>query len=288
MSKMIVEIDSKSGFCHGVIRAIRMVEEELERSCSLLCLGDIVHNSEEVSRLSRKGLKTINREEFEQLRDTKVLFRAHGEPPEVYEVARRNNVEIIDASCGVVLALQRRIKEAHEKFPEAQIVILGKKGHAEVIGLEGQTGYSAIVVENKNDLSQIDFSRQIILFSQTTKSIEEFQGVIDEIESRKAEGVDFQSYDTICRQVSNRIPELREFAQKYDTILFASGKNSSNGKVLFEVCRSVNPRTLFVSSEEELDFNLIEGAKSVGICGATSTPIWFMQRLKELIDKRFQ
>lgn len=285
---MIVEIDAKSGFCHGVIRAIKKAEQELERSGSLLCLGDIVHNSEEVSRLNRKGLKTINCQQFEQLRNTKVLFRAHGEPPEVYEVARRNNVEIIDASCGVVLALQRRIKEAHEKFPEAQIVILGKKGHAEVIGLEGQTGYSAIVVENKNDLSQIDFSRQIILFSQTTKSIEEFQGVIDEIESRKAEGVDFQSYDTICRQVSNRIPELREFAQKYDTILFASGKNSSNGKVLFEVCRSVNPRTLFVSSEEELDFNLIEGAKSVGICGATSTPIWFMQRLKELIDKRFQ
>ena len=287
MKKVIVEIDKKSGFCHGVIRAIKKAEQELADSKELFCLGQIVHNSEEVARLERIGLRTIDYEQFKQLKNTKVLFRAHGEPPEIYDIARKNNVEIIDASCAVVLNLQKRIKEAHTRFPEAQIVILGKRGHAEVVGLEGQIEYSAVVVESVADIDKIDFSKQIILFSQTTKSIEEFRAIIDEINLRKGEGVAFQSYDTICRQVSNRIPELREFASMFDAIIFASGKNSSNGKVLFEVCRLVNPNTVFVSSLSDLRLEDLKNAKSIGICGATSTPIWFMEQLKETIENYF-
>ena len=275
MSKSIkIEIDVRSGFCHGVIRAIRKAEQELNTDKSLYCLGEIVHNSEEVSRLNRKGLQTIDKEQFMQLKDTKVLFRAHGEPPEVYDIARRNNITVVDASCGVVLALQQKIRKAHEESPDAQIVILGKKGHAEVIGLEGQIGYSDIVIENESDLNKIDFSRQIILFSQTTKSVEEFNSIVAKIKENLKEGVDFRYYDTICRQVSNRIPELKEFASRYELIIFVSGKNSSNGKVLFDVCRSVNPNTM-------------EHFSSIGICGATSTPIWLMEAVKEKIEHYF-
>jgi lytB protein len=222
-----------------------------------------------------------------QLKDTKVLFRAHGEPPEVYDIARRNNITVVDASCGVVLALQQKIRKAHEESPDAQIVILGKKGHAEVIGLEGQIGYSDIVIENESDLNKIDFSRQIILFSQTTKSVEEFNSIVAKIKENLKEGVDFRYYDTICRQVSNRIPELKEFASRYELIIFVSGKNSSNGKVLFDVCRSVNPNTMFVASLNDIDFDNIEHFSSIGICGATSTPIWLMEAVKEKIEHYF-
>lgn len=288
MSKSIkIEIDVRSGFCHGVIRAIRKAEQELNTDKSLYCLGEIVHNSEEVSRLNRKGLQTIDKEQFMQLKDTKVLFRAHGEPPEVYDIARRNNITVVDASCGVVLALQQKIRKAHEESPDAQIVILGKKGHAEVIGLEGQIGYSDIVIENESDLNKIDFSRQIILFSQTTKSVEEFNSIVAKIKENLKEGVDFRYYDTICRQVSNRIPELKEFASRYELIIFVSGKNSSNGKVLFDVCRSVNPNTMFVASLNDIDFYNIEHFSSIGICGATSTPIWLMEAVKEKIEHYF-
>ena len=274
MGKSIkIEIDVRSGFCHGVIRAIRKAEQELNTDKSLYCLGEIVHNSEEVSRLNRKGLQTIDKEQFMQLKDTKVLFRAHGEPPEVYDIARRNNITVVDASCGVVLALQQKIRKAHEESPDAQIVILGKKGHAEVIGLEGQIGYSDIVIENESDLNKIDFSRQIILFSQTTKSVEEFNSIVAKIKENLKEGVDFRYYDTICRQVSNRIPELKEFA--------------SRGKVLFDVCRSVNPNTMFVASLNDIDFDNIEHFSSIGICGATSTPIWLMEAVKEKIEHYF-
>ncbi len=288
MGKSIkIEIDVRSGFCHGVIRAIRKAEQELNTDKSLYCLGEIVHNSEEVSRLNRKGLQTIDKEQFMQLKDTKVLFRAHGEPPEVYDIARRNNITVVDASCGVVLALQQKIRKAHEESPDAQIVILGKKGHAEVIGLEGQIGYSDIVIENESDLNKIDFSRQIILFSQTTKSVEEFNSIVAKIKENLKEGVDFRYYDTICRQVSNRIPELKEFASRYELIIFVSGKNSSNGKVLFDVCRSVNPNTMFVASLNYIDFDNIEHFSSIGICGATSTPIWLMEAVKEKIEHYF-
>ena len=270
MGKSIkIEIDVRSGFCHGVIRAIRKAEQELNTDKSLYCLGEIVHNSEEVSRLNRKGLQTIDKEQFMQLKDTKVLFRAHGEPPEVYDIARRNNITVVDASCGVVLALQQKIRKAHEESPDAQI------------------GYSDIVIENESDLNKIDFSRQIILFSQTTKSVEEFNSIVAKIKENLKEGVDFRYYDTICRQVSNRIPELKEFASRYELIIFVSGKNSSNGKVLFDVCRSVNPNTMFVASLNDIDFDNIEHFSSIGICGATSTPIWLMEAVKEKIEHYF-
>jgi len=280
---MKIDIDPKSGFCRGVIRAITKAEQSLEEGERLYCLGDIVHNSEEVLRLEKKGLITIDYDQFLQLHDATVLFRAHGEPPEIYDIAHKNNLTIIDASCGVVLSLQQRIKKAKEEFPNHQIVIFGKKGHAEVVGLEGQIGYKAIVVENVQDLDKIDFEHSIILFSQTTKSIEEFRNIIQHIRQKISKTADFQFFDTICRQVSNRIPELKLFASNYETIIFVSGKNSSNGKVLFEVCRSVNPNTMFVSSPSDIDFDMIRTTHSIGICGATSTPIWLMQNIKEKI-----
>jgi len=284
MNKSIrVEIDGQSGFCYGVIRAIRKAEQELTASGNLYCLGDIVHNSKEVERLNKNGLQSINYEQFKQLKNAKVLFRAHGEPPEIYKIAAQNNIQVIDASCGVVLDLQKKIKKARESFPYAQIVIFGKKGHAEVIGLEGQIGYSAIVLENEADIDKIDFSKQIILFSQTTKSLEEFKNIIAQIKKRLNRNIDFQYFDTICRQVSNRIPELKRFAQNYDVIIFVSGKNSSNGKVLYEVCKGVNQNTFLVSSAEDIDFENIRNASSVGICGATSTPIWLMENVKQFI-----
>ncbi len=283
--KIIIEIDKQSGFCPGVIKAINKAEQELKSADRLYCIGDIVHNSEEVLRLNKIGLSTVNKQEFGQLKNTKVLIRAHGEPPETYIMARQNGISIIDASCSVVLALQRKIKKAHESYPDAQIVILGKKGHAEVVGLEGQIDYSAIVVEDELDLDKIDFGRHIILFSQTTKSIEEFENVVTQIKENIVAGVRFEYFDTICRQVSNRIPELRDFVSRFQYIIFVSGKNSSNGKVLFQVCKSVNPNTFFVSSLADIDFDSIKGAESIGICGATSTPVWLMNEVKDKIEE---
>lgn len=277
-----VEIDSASGFCFGVTTAITKAEEELAASGSIYCLGDIVHNSDEVERLRAKGLVTITHEDLAGLRDAKVLLRAHGEPPETYDTARRNNIEIIDATCPVVLRLQRRIKERCDgSGPRPQIVIYGKRGHAEVNGLVGQTGGSAIVVEDIDGLDKIDFTRDIALYSQTTKSLEGFRTIIDEIKRRKAPETTFEYFDTICRQVSNRVERLREFAAAHQIVLFVAGDKSSNGKILFSHCHDVNPCTYLVSNASHIDPAWLEGAVSVGICGATSTPRWLMEEVRD-------
>lgn len=283
-----IEIDNGSGFCFGVTTAISKAEEELERTGVLYCLGDIVHNAGEVERLRKKGLITVDHEEFAKLHNVKVLLRAHGEPPSTYETARRNNIEIIDATCPVVLQLQKRIKVAYDKSvapptdsdSDPLILIYGKPGHAEVNGLVGQTEGKAVVIQDKSDLDNIDLNRDIWLYSQTTKSIVGFQDIVSEIQSRKKTG-SFQWFDTICRQVANRMPQMRDFAANHDVILFVSGAKSSNGKVLYAQCKEVNSKTYLITDEKELDPNWIEGAKSIGICGATSTPRWLMQKVAE-------
>lgn len=284
---MKIRIDEYSGFCFGVVNAIRMAEEELEKFGRLYCLGDIVHNNSEVERLKQKGLKIINHEQFEQLKDCKVLIRAHGEPPKTYEIAKRNNIELIDASCSVVLKLQKRIrKNFGELRSKGQMVIFGKEGHAEVNGLVGQTGGKAIVVRYLSDLDKIDFSIPVSLFSQTTMSIDEFTIISAEIERRmknffKTGNVPLYINDTICRRVSNRAPQLRQFSAQHEVIIFVSGKESSNGKVLYEVCKSVNPNTYFVSSFSDINIDWFKNVGSVGICGATSTPRWLMEEIAE-------
>lgn len=289
---MRVDIDVNSGYCFGVEFAIQMAEDEMEHSPTLYCLGDIVHNAMEVQRLHDKGLRVIDREQLKNLHDTKVLIRAHGEPPETYELAMRNNLELIDASCPVVLKLQNRVKTAYDKMcqVEGQIVIYGKKGHAEVIGLTGQTHERALVVMEEADLDQLDFTRPITLFSQTTKSTAGFyrikQLIMDRIAAAKGENlavVEFQANDSICRQVSNREPQLRTFSHKHDVIVFVAGRKSSNGRALYGVCQEENARSYFVENELELDINWFKEAESVGICGATSTPMWLMQRVADHI-----
>ena len=277
-----VEIDSDSGFCFGVVTAIKKAEEELAETGSLYCLGDIVHNSDEVQRLSGKGLKIITHEELEQLKNVKVLLRAHGEPPSTYQMAKRNNIEIIDATCPVVLRLQQRIKKSFDvdEKQRPQIVIYGKKGHAEVNGLVGQTLGQAIVFENTNELDKLDFSRPIALYSQTTKSLTGFQEIIKEIGCRMHPGVKFESFDTICRRVSNRVEKLQRFAENHDLVLFVAGKKSSNGKVLYAHCHEVNPNTRLIANANEIDPAWIGAATSIGICGATSTPRWLMEEVK--------
>lgn len=286
-----IDIDDNSGFCFGVVTAIRKAEEELNRSGHLYCLGDIVHNSDEVERLRLKGLVTITHEELERLRDVKVLLRAHGEPPSTYETARRNNIEIIDATCPVVLQLQRRIKARYDSPDPTQIVIYGKNGHAEVNGLVGQTDGNAVVVENESDLGKIDYSRDISLYSQTTKSIEGFNGIIEAIDSRKQPGVSLDSHDTICRQVAGRVDKLRAFAASKALVLFVAGSKSSNGKILYAECRDVNPQTYLISNASEIDPAWLAGSpETIGICGATSTPRWLMEqvadRVSEMINSR--
>lgn len=288
MSK--IEIDAKSGFCFGVVNAIKKAEEELKKGGSLYCLGDIVHNNLEVERLEKLGLISINHEQFKELKNVKVLLRAHGEPPSTYEIAKENNIEIIDASCPVVLRLQKRIhnKYIEGKEAETQIVIYGKKGHAEVKGLLGQTDSEAIVIEGVEDLTILDFSKNICLFSQTTKPLDGFGEIIKEIESRIQGGAQFEYFDTICRQVSNRIPNIKEFAQKHDVIVFVAGEKSSNGKVLFAECKKYNPKSYFVSSVADLDLSWIHENESVGVCGATSTPKWQMEQIESKINEKLQ
>lgn len=280
-----IEIDSGSGFCFGVVNAIKKAEEELAKGGILYCLGDIVHNNLEVERLEKLGLRTINHEEFKQLRDVKVLLRAHGEPPCTYETARRNNIEIIDASCPVVLRLQRRIKDKYDSVSDnnTQIVIYGKRGHAEVNGLMGQTNSDAIVIEKKEDLDKLDYNKNICLFSQTTKPLDGFQEIIDTISSRMNPEANFEYFDTICRQVSNRIPNIKEFATKHDLIFFVAGKKSSNGKVLFSECLKYNSNSYFVSSPDEIDAAVIKNGLSIGVCGATSTPKWQMEEVEKKV-----
>ena len=277
-----VEIDEGSGFCFGVVTAINKAEEELAKGETLYCLGDIVHNSREVERLKTMGLITINREEFKQLRNAKVLLRAHGEPPETYMIARENNIEIIDATCPVVLRLQKRIKQEFLQDAandEKQIVIYGKNGHAEVLGLVGQTDGKAIVIEKAEEVKKLDLNKSIRLFSQTTKSLDEFQEIVAYIKQNISPEATFEYYDTICRQVANRMPKLREFAATHDLIFFVSGKKSSNGKMLFEECLKVNANSHLIDNEKEIDPSLLQNVKSIGVCGATSTPKWLMEKI---------
>ena len=276
---MKIEIDEGSGFCFGVTTAIKKAEEELATGSELYCLGDIVHNGMECERLHNMGLKTINHDEFATLHDKKVLLRAHGEPPSTYLEAQSNGIEIIDATCPVVLQLQRRIKRQYDANPEAQIVIFGKNGHAEVLGLVGQTDQKAIVIEHADEACRLDFSRDIYLYSQTTKSLDEFHAIIDYIQAHISPEATFKSFDTICRQVANRMPNICSFATKHDLILFVSGRKSSNGKVLFNACKAKNPHTYLIEGPEEIDSAWLSGAESIGICGATSTPKWLMEKV---------
>ena len=323
---MTVIIDTHSGFCFGVTAAIRKAEEELQNG-PLFCLGDIVHNGQEVERLAQLGLETIDYDDLRTLHNVRVLLRAHGEPPSTYHIAEQNHIEIIDASCPVVLNLQKRIRDTYQRIrrtmPDsgAQIVIFGKVGHAEVIGLQGQTNNTAIVIESPdaftplvvqkdnsttgsltscslkntknpeplpNQLPIIDFQKPIFLFSQTTKSVEDFHRLVEHIQSRMAEGVLFEWHDTICRNVANRVSSLCQFAQSNDIVVFVGGHKSSNAKVLFQHCLSANPRTVFVSSEMDLTDSVLQACSAVervGICGATSTPMWLMERCRRRIEQ---
>lgn len=288
-----VEIDTGSGFCFGVTTAIRKAEEELAKGSTLYCLGDIVHNGMECERLRQMGLITINHDDLKQLHDAKVLLRAHGEPPETYALARKNNIEIIDATCPVVLQLQRRIKKQYDsrnedqgKNGEKQIVIFGKPGHAEVLGLVGQTENNAIVIASFEDVKKLDFSRDIYLYSQTTKSLDEFQRIIEYIKQNISPDATFKSFDTICRQVANRMPSIASFAARHDLLLFVCGRKSSNGRVLFNECRRVNANSHLIEGPNEIDPQWLDDKlKTVGICGATSTPKWLMEECRDAILK---
>lgn len=280
---MLIEIDNGSGFCFGVTTAIKKAEEELAKSESLYCLGDIVHNGRECERLKNMGLVTVEHDDISVLHNTTMLLRAHGEPPETYERAKERNISLIDATCPVVLNLQKRIRNDFASYPEAQIVIYGKNGHAEVVGLVGQTQGKAIVIENLEDAKTLDFSHDIRLYSQTTKSLDGFREIVGFLSENMKDGATFESFDTICRQVANRMPNIRQFAEKHDLILFVCGKKSSNGKVLFNECCKVNPRTHMVDDPSEIDFSWLKGVKSVGICGATSTPKWLMEACQQRI-----
>lgn len=284
MRDILVEIDEGSGCCFGVVNATQKAENTLEKEGILFSLGDIVHNSEEVSRLSNKGLKSIDNEQFEQLANTKVLIRAHGEPPSTYQKAKERGIQLVDATCPVVLKLQKRIAEAYMNCKNnTQIVIYGKRGHAEVVGLVGQTAGEAIVIENCLQLDKLDFTKNILLFSQTTQSIDGFKEIVATIKGKIANDVNFDYKDTICRQVANRTPRIKAFALNHEVVFFLSDKKSSNGKVLYEECKKINPRTYFLSKLEEFDKTVLEGVHSVGISGATSTPKWQMEKLKQLI-----
>jgi 4-hydroxy-3-methylbut-2-enyl diphosphate reductase len=274
-----VSIDRDSGFCFGVVYAIDMAEDILDSEGYLYCLGDIVHNDEEVDRLKRKGLRIISHEELKTLKNEKVLIRAHGEAPETYRLALENNITLIDASCPVVLKLQNRIKNSHDA--QEKILIFGKHGHAEVIGLQGQTNNEALVFQDIAELEDVDLPEKFTLYSQTTKSTDKFYNIKDELISR---GYDVKANDTICRQVSNRYDDLRKFVKDFDKIIFVSGVKSSNGKVLYEVCRQYNQNTIFISKSEELSPDMFNPGDKVGICGATSTPMWLMKDVKDVLE----
>jgi 4-hydroxy-3-methylbut-2-en-1-yl diphosphate reductase len=276
MLNLQVEIDQNSGFCFGVVYAIEMAEAILDEQDSLYCLGDIVHNDEEVKRLTKKGLKIIDHEQLKALHDVKVLIRAHGEPPSTYQTALNNNLTLIDASCPVVLKLQNRVKNSYDKAE--RIYIYGKHGHAEVQGLMGQANNEAVVFQDIEELDMASMPESITLYSQTTKSTDKFYEIGRKLTDR---GVKVNFHDTICRQVSNRDKELREFAQKYDQIVFVSGTKSSNGKVLYQVCKNTNPNSYFVSNVEQLEKDWFRENQSIGICGATSTPMWLMEEVRD-------
>jgi 4-hydroxy-3-methylbut-2-enyl diphosphate reductase len=283
-----ITIDSESGFCFGVVNAIQCAEQELLQTQDLFCLGDLVHNNLEMERLKKMGLKTITHQDFSNLKNCTVLLRAHGEPPSTYQLAKKNRIKIIDATCPVVLKLQRRIHQYYLETKDnyTQLVIYGKKGHAEVNGLVGQTEGTAIVIENPDDLDKIDFSKNIILFSQTTKSLDGFGQIVESIHRQIQPGVQFLYFDTICRQVANRLPNIRLFASSHDRIYFVAGEKSSNGKMLFEECKKANPHSVFISHASDLHTPLPADIQSVGICGATSTPKWLMEEVAERLKPR--
>lgn len=283
-----IEIDKGSGFCFGVVTAITKAEQVLAEGNQLYCLGDIVHNSKEVERLQKMGLITINHEEFNKLRNATVLLRAHGEPPSTYEIAKKNNITIIDATCPVVLRLQKKVKKENdtEDDKDKQIVIYGKNGHAEVLGLVGQTEGKAIVIESLEEVKTLNFNKSIRLYSQTTKSLDEFQKIVAYIEEHISENATFKYFDTICRQVANRIPNIKSFASSHDLIFFVSGKKSSNGKILYNECKQINPKTYFIDGIEEIDLSLLQDSQSIGICGATSTPKWLMEEILAFLQSK--
>jgi 4-hydroxy-3-methylbut-2-enyl diphosphate reductase len=274
-----VTIDQDSGFCFGVVYAIDMAEEILAEDGYLFCLGDIVHNDEEVKRLKAMGLRIISHEDLLNIKNEKVLIRAHGEAPETYRLALENNITLIDASCPVVLKLQNRVKNSYDN--KEKVLLFGKHGHAEVIGLQGQTNNEALVFQDIAELDDVELPNKFTLYSQTTKSTAKFYEIKDELIKR---GYEIKANDTICRQVSSRDEDLRKFVINYDCVVFVSGKKSSNGKVLFEVCKSINPNTYFVSSEEELSLEMFSPGNTVGICGATSTPLWLMEKVKAVLE----
>lgn len=274
-----VSIDKDSGFCFGVVYAIDMAEDILDEDGYLYCLGDIVHNDEEVKRLKEKGLRIIGHSDLVNLKNEKVLIRAHGEAPETYKIALENNISLIDASCPVVLKLQNRIKSSHDE--KEKILIFGKHGHAEVIGLQGQTNQEAIVFQDIKELEDVDLPDKFTLYSQTTKSTDQFYAIKDELTGK---GYDVKANDTICRQVSSRYQDLENFVKNFEKVVFVSGKKSSNGKVLYEVCRASNPNTFFVSDPEELSPDMFSINDRVGICGATSTPMWLMEKVKGVLE----
>ena len=280
-----VTIDNESGFCFGVVNAIQSAERALHHTSELYCLGDLVHNNLEMERLKSLGLRTINHNELAHLKNHPVLLRAHGEPPSTYQLAQQNRMKIIDATCPVVLQLHRRIHQCYQEIKESstQLVIYGKKGHAEVNGLVGQTNGSAIVIENFEDLDGIDFKKAIVLFSQTTNSLDGFGQIVQIIKRRIQPGVQFQYFDTICRQVANRLPHIQQFASRHDLIYFVAGEKSSNGKMLFEECRKANPHSVFITQASEIESPLPAGTRTVGVCGATSTPKWLMEEVAEKI-----
>ena len=292
MSQLKITVDPKSGFCFGVVYAIEMAENILKEDNKLYCLGDIVHNNREVDRLNNLGLEIIDHKRLSELNDCKVLIRAHGEPPSTYEIALKNNIELLDASCPVVLKLQHQIKEGYEtiKKIDGQVIIYGKEGHAEVTGLVGQTNGEAIIVTTKEDISKIDFEKPIYIYSQTTKSPKAFQDVVNEIKKElialgKDVDLKFVVHDTLCRQVSGREPQLKTFASENDVIIFVSGTKSSNGKMLFLSCKEQNKQSYFVSDTKEIDENWFKNSNSVGICGATSTPRWLMDEVADHIKQ---
>jgi len=280
-----VTIDGNSGFCFGVVKAIQSAEDELAKTDELYCLGDLVHNNLEMERLKALGLRSIRHADLPQLRNRTVLLRAHGEPPTTYLTAEQNSIKIIDATCPVVLQLQRRIRQCYEetKNTDTQLVIYGKKGHAEVNGLVGQTDGTAIVIDGDDDFDTLDFGKNIILFSQTTKPLDGFSAVVEAIQSRIAPDVEFRFYDTICRQVANRLPNIRAFAAQHDCIYFVAGKQSSNGKMLFDECLKANPNTVFITQASEITEPLPPTITSVGVCGATSTPKWLMEEVAQKV-----
>lgn len=280
-----IEIDDNSGFCFGVTTAIKKAEEELSNGGTLYCLGDIVHNNIECDRLKRIGLITIDHDTFRELHNAKVLLRAHGEPPETYEIAKRNNLELIDATCPVVLKLQQRIKQKWQETAEKQrqIIIHGQTGHAEVLGLVGQTRGEAIVIENIDQLDRIDNSKDTYIYSQTTKSLEGYKRIVSAIEGRIEPDKECKSFNTVCGQVAGRMNGIGEFAKSHQLLFFVCGKKSSNGKILFNECKRVNPNSHQIESAEDIDLSLTNGVESIGICGATSTPKWLMENCKQAI-----